>query len=216
MLPGAMLPGRMIRQCTEVDTFVINNGVDSYQKTFQPMNTVEELLQDENMSKWNSEHEERFGPSINDNLIAKFIEHWGVDQYKVWCARESTYDLIISNPLFALAQQKYLEKHKDESNEIPVGIQGYNGIREYNLSQDPFRREFRDHKGVPVPEPPTYPTITHPFGDQYELYIKENGIINYMIKVTSTIPLETLLNRQVIAMWQKCYINKLEQEKHLF
>lgn len=208
MLPGAMLPGKMIRQCTEVDTFVINNGVDSYQKTFQPMNTVEELLEDENISKWNDEHEGIFGPSINDNLIAKFIEHWGVDKYKDWCARDSTYHLIISNPLFASAQQKYLEKQI--YSEIPVGIRGY------TLSQNPFRREFRDHKGVAVPEPPTYPKITYPFGDEYELYIKENGIINYMIKVTSSLPLETLLNRQDIAMWQKCYINKLEKDEHLF
>jgi len=208
MISGAMLPGAMIRQCTEVDTFVMNNGVDSYQKTFQPMNTVEELLQDENISKWNNEYDRRFGPSINDNLIAKFIEHWGVDQYKVWCARDSTYQLIISNPLFALAQKKYLDKQS--SIEIPVGIRGY------NLSQNPFRREFRDHNGVAVPEPPTYPTISEPFGDEYESYIKENGIINYMIKVTSSLPLETLLNRQVIAMWQKCYINKLEEDKHLF
>ena len=171
------------------------------------MNTVEELLQDENISKWNDEYKRTFGPGINDNLIAKFIEHWGVDQYKVWCARDSTYELIVSNGLFASAQQKYLEK---QICEIPEGIRGY------NLSQNPFRREFRDHKGVAVPEPPTYPTITYPFGDEYELYIKENGIINYMIKVTSRVPLETLLNRQDIAMWQKCYMNKLEKDEHLF
>ena len=198
----------MLRSCADPQAFVVNHGVDIYQTTFCPLSTVEELLQDDRISMWNDEYERRFGPGINDNLIAKFIEHWGVDQYKVWCARDSTYELIISNPLFALAQQKYLEKH--EPTEIPVGIRGY------NLSQNPFRREFRDHKGVAVPEPPTYPTITYPFGDEYELYIQENGIINYMIKVTSSLPLETLLNRQDIAMWQKCYIKKLEEDDHLF
>ena len=207
MLPGAMLPGRMIRQCAEVDTFVINNGVDSYQKTFQPMNTVEELLQDDNISKWNEEYERTFGPCINDELVAAFIEHWGVHQYKDWCARDSTYDLILSNGLFTSAQQKYLEK---QMCKIPVGIRGY------NLSENPFRREFRDHKGCVVPEPPTYPTITQPFGDEHELYIQENGIINYMIKVTSKLPLEVLLNHQDISMWQKSYINKLEEDEHLF
>jgi hypothetical protein len=203
-----MIPGRMIRACTEVDTFVINNGVDSYQKTFRPMTTVDELLKDENISKWNDEYERTFGPGINDNLVAAFIEYWGVDQYKEWCARDSTYDSIISNGLFALAQQKYLEK---QFCEIPVGIRGY---LSNSLSQNPFRRELRDHKGVAVPEPPTYPTINETFTD--ELYIQENGIINYIIKVTCKFPLEVLLNNQNVAMWQRSYINKLEEDEHLF
>jgi hypothetical protein len=222
MLPGPMLPGRMVRQCADVERFIINNGAESYQQTFRPMTTVEELLQDENIAKWNEQYDLSRGPGINDNLIAAFIEYWGVYQYKDWCARDSTYDSIISNGLFASAQQKYLEKYIDQASvgeesvgeesvgEVPVGIRGY------KLSQNPFRQEFRDHKGVAVPEPPTYPTISHPFADEYELYIQENGIINYMIKVTCKIPLEVLLNHHDVAMWQKSYINKLRDDEHLF
>ena len=202
-----MLPGRMMRQCAEVDSFIINNGVDSYQKTFRPMSTVEELLEDPDISKWNDQYDILFGPGINDHLIAAFIEHWGVEQYKEWCARGTTYESIMSNGLFASAHQKYLEKNNDP---IPVGIRGY------NLSQNPFRQEFRDHRGVAVPEPPTYPTISQPFSDEHELYIQENGIINYMIKVTCKLPLITLLNHQNVAMWQKSYINKLRDDEHLF
>jgi hypothetical protein len=211
MLPGAMLPGRMMRQCAEVDSFIINNGVDSYQKTFRPMSTVEELLQDANISKWNDQYDLLFGPGINDDLIAAFIEYWGVDQYKEWCARDSTYESIVSNGLFASAQQKYLEKQVDQHvDQVPVGIRGY------NLSQNPFRQEYRDHKGAAVPEPPTYPTISQPFSDEHELYIQENGIINYMIKVTCKLPLVSLLNHQNVAIWQKSYINKLRDDDNLF
>jgi hypothetical protein len=204
-----MIPGKMHRICTEVDTFVENNGVDSYKKTFRPDSSIEDLLLDPVVSRSNEYYEKTFGPGVTDDHICEFIESWGVDQYKEWCARDHTYDVIISNARFASAQQKYLEKILDTYAE--PGFRSAIRLPQYN----PFHRELRDEKGVAVPEPPLN-TIHDDFYDSsYILYIQDNGIINYMLRVNSINTLEHLLNYRDVAAWQRSYIEKLEYEDRL-
>jgi hypothetical protein len=205
-----MLPGKMIRICTEVDTFVENNGVDCYKETFQPNSSLEELLLDPIVSRSNEQYEKTFGAGIMDHHIAGFIEYWGVEQYKEWCARDKTYDSIISNGLFASAQQKFLDKKMSIYSDVEPGIR-----RVPSLALNPYRRELRDYKGNPVPEPPTYPKLEDFYDPSYELYIQDHGIINYILKVNSINTLEHLLNYQEVALWQKSYISKLEYEDKL-
>lgn len=204
-----MLPGKMVRICTEFDIFIENNGVDSYKKEFRPDLSIEELLLDPVVSRSNEYYEKTFGAGITDDHICEFIESWGVDQYKEWCAREITYDTIISNGRFALAQQKYLEKNLD----VEPGFRS-TAIRLPPL-YNPFHRELRDEKGVAVPEPSPN-TIYDDFYDQgYSLYIQDNGIINYMLRINSINTLNHLLNYRDVASWQRSYIEKLEYENRL-
>ena len=209
MIP--MIPGTMRRICTEVDTFVRNNGVHSYKNTYCPTENVEDLLNDPIIMNSNEEYEEFFGPGITEDNICKYIEHWGVEQYRYWCAREKTYESIISNGKFALAQQKYIDSHPDETVE---GTIVEVGMRTTRCRCDPFRQDFRDDKGVYVPEP-CEPQLDDFFDDSYSLYIQNNGIINYMLKVTSTYALEHLLNYHDVAQWQRSYIRKLEYDDRL-
>ncbi len=205
-----MLPGKMNRVCTEVDTFVGSHGVDSYKEEFCPDLSVQELLLDPVVSRSNDYYEKTFGAGITDHHVAAFIEYWGVEQYKDWCARDITYESIISNGLFALAQQKFLDKKMSiniEPGHVEPGIRGYKSL-------NPYHRELRDYKGNPVPEP-TYPTLEDFYDMSYSLYIQDHGIINYMLRVNSINSLEHLLNYQEVALWQKAYISKLEYEDKL-
>ena len=204
MMP--MIPGTMQRICTEIDTFVRNNGVDSYKKTYCPSKNVEDLLRDPVIFKSNEEYEQTFGPGITEEDICKYIEYWGVEQYRDWCAREKTYASIVSNGAFALAQQKYMDAHPHDTVEV--------GMRTTRCRCNPFRQEFRDDKGVYVPEP-FDPQLDDFFDQDYSLYIQNNGIINYMLKVTSTYALEHLLNYRDVAEWQRAYIRNLEYDDRL-
>ena len=201
-----MLPGKMVRICTEVDTFVGTHGVDSYKEDFRPDLSVQELLLDPVVSRSNEYYEKTYGAGITDHHIAEFIEYWGVEQYKDWCARDITYVSIVSNGLFASAQEKFLDKKM--FIDVEPGIRGYKYF-------NPYHRELRDHKGNPVPEPPTYPKLEDFYDMSYSLYIQDHGIINYMLRVNSINSLEHLLNYQEVALWQKSYISKLEFEDKL-
>ena len=207
----SMLPGKMVRICTEVDTFVGIHGVDCYKKEFRPDLSLEELLLDPVVSRSNDYYEKTRGAGVTDHHVAAFIEYWGVEQYKDWCARDITYDSIVSNGLFASAQEKFLSKKMSidtEPGHVEPGIRGYKSFV-------PYRRELRDYKGNPVPEPPTYPKLEDFYDMSYSLYIQDHGIINYMLKINSINTLEHLLNYQEVALWQKSYISKLEYEDKL-
>ena len=220
-----MVPGSMHRICTEIDTFVRNNGVDSYQKTYCPTENVVDLLDDPIIFNSNEEYEQTFGPGITEEDICKYIEYWGVEQYREWCAREKTYDSIVSNGQFALAQKKYLENNMPGHVENVENVEGTGtnvdsvhnvavGIRSTRCRCDPFRKDFRDDKGVYVPEP-CEPRLDDFFDDSYSIYIQNNGVINYMLKVTSTYALEHLLNYRDVAEWQRTYIRNLEYDDRL-
>ena len=205
-----MMPGKLCRICTEVDTFIENNGVDSYKKEFRPDTSIEELLLDPVVSRSNDYYEKTFGAGVTDDHICDFIESWGVEQYKEWCARDQTYDSIISNARFASAQQKYLEKILDTYAEP-----GFRSTAIRLSHYNPFHRELRDDKGNAVPEPP-HKTIHDDFYDSsYTLYIQDNGIVNYMLRVNSINTLDHLLNYRDVAAWQRTYIEKLEYEDRL-
>jgi hypothetical protein len=206
-----MFPGKMVRICTEIDTFVGNNGVDSYKETFCPDLSLEELLLDPVVSRSNEYYEKTFGAGITDDHICEFIESWGVEQYKEWCARDITYESIISNAKFALAQQKYLEKHFDY---VEPGFRS-TAIHLQPL-YNPFHHEYHDEKGVAVPEPPDEPIHDDFYDPSYGLYIQDHGIINYMLKINSINTLEHLLNYRDVASWQRSYIKKLEYDDKLF
>jgi hypothetical protein len=201
-----MMPGKFRRICTEVDTFVENHGVDSYKKTYRIDTSTDELLLDPVIYRSNESYEKTFGAGVTEDHVAAFIEYWGVDQYKEWCARDTTYDSIISNGLYAAAQQKFLEKKMSMYDEVDPGIRGYR--------MNPFRQELRDHKGVAVPEPDS-PKLEDFDDPSYDLYIQNNGIINYMLKVNSKKPLEHLLNYVEVAIWQWAYIRNLEYDEKI-
>ena len=208
MIPN---PGKMLRMCTEVDTFVENNGVDSYKKAFRPDLSIEELLLDPVVCRSNEYYEKTFGAGVTDDHRCKFIEYWGVEKYKEWCARDQTYDSIISNARFASAEQKFLEKNMEIYAEPGFRSTAIHLPPLYN----PFHRELRDDKGNAVPEP-AYNTLHDDFYDPgYSLYIQDNGVINYMLKINSINTLEHLLNYREVAAWQRSYIEKLEYEDRL-
>lgn len=205
-----MIPGKMIRICTEVDTFVENNGVDSYKKEFRPDSSIDELLLDPVVYRSNEYYEKTFGAGITDDHICDFIESWGIEQYKEWCARDITYDSIISNAQFALAQEKYLKKNLDYPEP------GFRSTAIKLPPYNPFHHEFHDDKGVAVPEPPDEPIHDDFYDPSYGLYIEDHGIINYMLKINSINTLEHLLSYRDVATWQRSYIKKLEYDDKLF
>ena len=205
-----MIPGKMVRICTEIDTFVGNNGVGSYKETFCPDLSVEELLLDPIVSRSNDYYEKTFGAGITDDHICEFIESWGIEQYKNWCARDQTYDAIISNARFVLAEQKYLDKNLDYPEP------GFRSTAIHLSSYNPFHRNICDNKGIAVPEPPDEPIHDDFYDPSYGLYIQDHGIINYMLKINSINTLEHLLNYRDVASWQRSYIRKLEYDDKLF
>jgi hypothetical protein len=199
-----------LRHCTEIDTFVSNHGVDAYKESFRPNQSLDELLLDPVIYRSNETYEQKHGAGITEDHICDFIEYWGAEQYKNWCARDTPYDSIISNARFASSQQKFLEKKLSLYND-DVDV----GFRTTSLHMNPFRQEFRDNKGISVPEPPTYPKLDDFYDPEYSVYIQNNGIINYMLKVMSINRLEHLLNYKEVAAWQRSYIQKLDYDNKL-
>ena len=194
---------KMLRSCTDIETFVMNHGVEEYQKLFCPHMSIDTLLTDPIISSNNDNYERLFGPGITEYHICKYIEYWGVDQYKEWCARDRSYESIISNDRIALAQQVFLEKTYGRSVIQPKLF-------------NPYEKEFRDHKGNAVPAPNPFECDENlDMVDSISLYIRNNGIINYMLKVTSKYTLEELLSFRDVAQCQRHYIRQLEYENKL-
>jgi hypothetical protein len=201
-----MPPSTFVRQCTEIETFVGTHGVDDYKHEFRPNTTIDELLQDERIARGNQHYEEHHGSGVTEEHRCAYIAQWGVAQYRDWFARENDYLTIVANPKFAEAQRVFLDKPIPEVDP---------GIRSARYVEDPFRRGMMDIKGTAVPEPPMDVGKEDFYDTEHELYIQDHGILNYMLKVNSPYPLETLLHYQNVAFWQRCYIRKLDYEDKL-
>ena len=197
-----MIAPSFVRQCTEIETFVGTHGVDDYKRSFRPNATTQELLQDERVAKGNQNYEERYGSGITEEHRCAYIAQWGVAQYKDWFARDSDYLTIIQNPKFAEAQQRFLDKPIPEIEP---------GIRSSRYVENPFHRGMRDIKGDAIPEPGEVGKDDF-CNTEHELYIQDNGILNYMLLVNSPLHLETLLHYPNVALWQRCYIRKLDYD----
>jgi hypothetical protein len=197
-----MLAPSFVRQCTDIEAFVSSHGVDDYKRTFRPHATIEELLQDHRVARGNEDYEKDFGSGVTEDHRCAYIAQWGVVQYKEWFARDSDYLTIVQNPKFAEAQRIFLDKP------IPKVEPG---IRSARYVEDPFYRGMRDYKGDAIPEPPLI-VGEDDYDTDHEIYIQENGILNYMLLVNSELPLETLLHYPNIAFWQRCYIRKLDYD----
>lgn len=197
-----MIAPSFVRQCTEIETFVGTHGVDDYKRTFRPHATVVELLQDERIARGNQNYEENFGTGVTEEHRCAYIEQWGIAQYKEWFVREGDYLTIVQNPKYAAAQQLFLDKPIPEVEP---------GIRSARYIEDPFHRGMRDIKGDAIPEPVDVGKDDF-YDTSHELYIQDNGILNYMLFVNSKYPLETLLHFPNIAFWQRCYIRKLDYD----
>jgi len=198
-----MIAPLFVRQCTEIETFVGTHGVDDYKREYRPDATNEELLQDERVAKGNQQYEEQHGTGVTEEHRCAYISQWGVAQYRDWFARDSDYLTIVSNPKFAEAQQIFLSKPIPEVEP---------GIRSARYVEDPFHRGMRDIKGDAIPEPPVDIGKEDFYETEHELYVQDNGILNYMLYVNSRLPLETLLHYPNVAFWQRCYIRKLDYD----
>ena len=198
-----MLPSPLIRECTEIETFVGTHGVDDYKREYRPHASIDELLQDDSVARGNQHYEERYGSGVTEEHRCAYIEQWGVVQYRDWFARDSDYLTIVENPKFAEAQRIFLDKPIPE---VELGIRSARHV------EDPFHRNMRDIKGVALPEPPMDVGKDDFYDTQHELYVQDNGILNYMLLVNSPYPLETLLHYPNVAFWQRCYIRKLDYD----
>jgi len=198
-----MIAPSFARQCADIETFVSSHGVDDYKRAFRPNVTTEELLQDERIARGNENYETCFGTGVTEEHRCAYIEQWGIVQYQEWFARDSDYLTIVQNPKFAEAQQIFLDKPNPE-----VEL----GIRSARYVEDPFHRGMRDIKGDAIPEPPVDVGKEDFYDTTHELYVQDNGILNYMLFVNSKYPLETLLHYPNIAFWQRCYIRKLDYD----
>lgn len=198
-----MIAPSFVRQCTEIETFVSIHGVDDYRRSFRPHATMEELLQDDRVLRGNEQYEKCFGTGITEEHRCAYIAQWGIAQYRDWFARDSDYLTIVQNPKFAYAQQMFLDKPIPEVEP---------GIRSARYVEDPFHRGMRDINGVAIPEPSLVVGEEDFYETVHELYVQDHGILNYMLLVNSTYPLETLLHYPNVAFWQRCYIRKLDYD----
>ena len=196
-------PPQFTRQCTDIDAFVSSHGVHEYRREFRPNTTIEDLMQDERVASGNAEYETIYGTGVTEEHRCAYIAQWGIAQYKDWFARDSDYLTIVQNPKFAEAQQRFLDKPIQEIEP---------GIRSARYVEDPFHRGMRDIKGDAIPEPPVDVGKDDFYDTTYELYIQDNGILNYMLFVNSPLPLETLLHYRNVAYWQRSYIRKLDYD----
>ena len=196
-----MITPSFARQCADIETFVSSHGVDDYKRAFRPNVTTEELLQDERIARGNENYETCFGTGVTEEHRCAYIAQWGIVQYREWFARDSDYLTIVQK--YAEAQQRFLEKPHPE-----VEL----GIRSARYVADPFYRGMRDIKGDAIPEPPIDVGKEDFYDTTHELYIQDNGILNYMLFVNSPYPLETLLHYPNVAFWQRCYIRKLDYD----
>ena len=197
-----MIAPSFARQCADIEAFVSSHGVDDYKHTFRPNATIAELLQDVRIARGNDDYEKDFGTGVTEEHRCAYIAQWGAAQYKEWFARDSDYLTIVQNPKFAAAEQIFLDKPIPEVEP---------GIRSARYVEDPFHRGLRDIKGDAIPEPAEVGKDDY-YDTTYELYIQDNGILNYMLLVNSPLPLETLLHYPNIAYWQRCYIRKLDYD----
>ena len=197
-----MIAPSFARQCADIEAFVSSHGVDDYKHTFRPNATIAELLQDVRIARGNDDYEKDFGTGVTEEHRCAYIAQWGAAQYKEWFARDSDYLTIVQNPKFAAAEQIFLDKPIPEVEP---------GIRSARYVADPFQRGMRDIKGDAIPEPAEVGKDDY-YDTTYELYIQDNGILNYMLLVNSPLPLETLLHYPNIAYWQRCYIRKLDYD----
>jgi len=226
-----MIASPFVRQCTEIEAFVSSHGVDDYKRTFRPHATIEELLQDERVARGNDDYEKDFGSGVTQEHRCAYIEQWGISQYKDWFERYSDYRTIVQNPKFAAAEQVFLENRKYKQFNVPQykewlerdsycpTMQTSKFVNPPEIQpdveqymEDPFHRNMRDIRGVAVPEPSLIVGEEDFYDGEYELYIQENGILNYMLKVNSPHTLEKLLHYPDVAFWQRCYIRKLEYD----
>lgn len=198
-----MLAPSFVRQCTDIEAFVSSHGVDDYKRTFRPHATIEELLQDQRVARGNDDYEKDFGTGVTEVHRCAYIAQWGVEKYREWFARDSDYLTIVQNPKFAEAQQIFLDKPIPEVEP---------GIRSARYVDNPFHRGMRDYTGVAIPEPPLVVGEDDYYDTEHELYIQDNGILNYMLLVNSDLPLETLLHYPNVAFWQRFYIRKLDYD----
>jgi hypothetical protein len=198
-----MITPSFARQCADIEAFVSSHGVDDYKRSFRPSSTIEELLQDDRVARGNADYETDFGSGVTEAHRCAYIEQWGVVQYREWFARDSDYLTIVQNPNFAEAQRRFLDKPLPEIEP---------GIRSARFVDDPFHRGMRDIKGVAIPEPFADVGKEDFHDTSHELYIQDNGILNYMLLVNSHLPLETLLHYPNVAYWQRTYIRKLDYD----
>ena len=196
-------PGAFTRQCTDIGMFVSSHGVHEYRRAFRPNTTIEELMQDGRVASGNDDYEKTFGDGVTEEHRCAYIEQWGVIKYREWFARYSDYRTIVQNPKFLEAQRVFLNKPEDE---VPPGIRSSRHV------EDPFHRGMRDIKGVAIPEPPVDVGKDDFYDTTHELYIQDNGILNYMLLVNSPLDLETLLRYPNVALWQRSYIRKLDYD----
>jgi len=197
-----MIAPSFARQCADIEAFVSSHGVDDYKRAFRPNATIEELLQDDRIARGNADYEMDFGTGVTEEHRCAYIAQWGVAQYREWFARDSDYLTIVQNPKFAAAEQIFLEKPIPEVEP---------GMRSARYVEDPFHRGMRDIKGDAIPEPTDVGKDDF-YDTSYELYIQDNGILNYMLFVNSPLPLETLLHYPNVAYWQRIYIRKLDYD----
>ena len=78
----------MIRQCADEKAFIGFNGIESFQRSFRPKETIDQLLQDPVRADANHYYECHSGTCITKEDMDAFMQLWG-DKYEDWFVRKT-------------------------------------------------------------------------------------------------------------------------------
>ena len=157
----------------------------------------------------------------------EFVKRWGLDTFDSYFNRDS---LIRTDEVFQKEQDEYIAWTTAWIDGIPppprlISESKYND-RYQHSELNPFRHELRDIDGNAVPEPIAYPChLVWPEKKDYtfdtsdisfiENYIRENGVLMFMLMFKYKYSLVCLIGYRGVADAQLAYIEKLKREGKL-
>ena len=177
--------------CADPIAYVRNNGLIDYKSQFNNVVTPELLIAEEY-------YNEKFGPRVTKQHICDYIRYWGISDYINNCSPDSTYDIMMSDEDFCAAQMLCYKE--------TTGVELLKRNRTIQMIQDPYYRNIRDYKGVLIPEPIVSNDNEY---DIDKIYIYTHGIVNYVLYSGIKIEMTTLLASRSVAIWQRCYIERV-------
>lgn len=149
-----------------------------------------------------------------------FVRFNGIESFQHTFARKETIGQLLQDPIRAEANT-YYEEHigpgitkADVDSFIARWGEHYDAwfVRKTYTPVFPFEKNLRDYKGTPVPQG-RGPFKGLGFDDVIlpeEMYIRQHGILNYMIRYKTTETLEELMEMPRYAEHQQAYIRELE------
>ena len=140
-----------------------------------------------------------------------FIKQWGIDVYNCYFNRDKNRNRESPSP------PRY------EGFPPPALLRNPGDSGKMDNPWDPFQNELRDIEGNAVPEPFLMEVLDHlqwPEKETYkcddiDAYIREHGVLNFIVNSNYYHSLMSLLQHRGVANAQRAYIQMLRDKGHI-